>query len=238
MSSNNNDRKAQELAALQALAGEGDEDASFILSQGAGNAQDVVGTWSKLSKYITAFSPAGRKETGTDLKVEIDLTCNICHIRHLRLHPWISGPGLAADPEPEPFCVLPCGHYFGFDCMSKWHALHLVCPMCRFRLRYLDCGHCVPVKEVDVAERVPSVGGYVSVIEHVPFTREHLLEPDHQKVFQDVSTWDPSTADQAHNYGMTPECYECTTMADDPPDQITEEFFARERKWWQEYLKW
>ncbi|KAI1300954.1 hypothetical protein F5Y03DRAFT_222726 [Xylaria venustula] len=238
---NNNDRKSRELAALQALANKGDEDAIFILSQGTGNEPDalnIAGTWPKLAKYITAFSPNGRATTGTDLEVKIDLTCDICLIRHIKLPPWVRGPESAADRNSEGLCVLPCGHYFGYDCMSIWCKLHGECPKCRYELIHLDCEHRIEIKMMEENPMIPSVERYAA-IEDVPFSRLHILKPDHHQVFQDVSNWDPSIADQDHDYGITPECYECTVIADEPIDSdvTSPEFLARELAWW-DYLKW
>ncbi|KAI0200340.1 hypothetical protein F4808DRAFT_460933 [Astrocystis sublimbata] len=75
----------------------------------------------------------------------IDLTCSICMTSKLR------APGccMAIDPgdlhngvEWEDIAVLPCGHYFGDDCVLQWFHVNenFTCPVCRYETVY-SCEH-------------------------------------------------------------------------------------------------
>ncbi|KAI1740644.1 hypothetical protein F4680DRAFT_418743 [Xylaria scruposa] len=44
--------------------------------------------------------------------------------------------------EAVSFCVLPCGHAFGYKCAVTWiNGTSRTCPTCRFSLVYSGCGH-------------------------------------------------------------------------------------------------
>ncbi|KAI1489726.1 hypothetical protein F5X96DRAFT_695569 [Biscogniauxia mediterranea] len=96
-------------------------------------------------------------ETGIDEDghpVCIDLSCQICGYAKLEMPNKVAprGSGIEHDPV-EGLSVLPCGHFFGSECIEQWiHTQEMeektpCCPMCRFKLFYPDdyCGHAIPI---------------------------------------------------------------------------------------------
>ncbi|KAI1277442.1 hypothetical protein F5Y07DRAFT_362974 [Xylaria sp. FL0933] len=45
-----------------------------------------------------------------------------------------------ADKDHETFTMLPCGHVFGFECLSEWFRHRPTCPCCRKQWMH-RCGH-------------------------------------------------------------------------------------------------
>jgi len=64
------------------------------------------------------------------------VTCLIC------IHPYHS-PNVEGNVEDP--VVTACGHIFGKSCLKQWLAPNsaLTCPLCRFVLKYKDCGHVI-----------------------------------------------------------------------------------------------
>ncbi|KAI0404805.1 hypothetical protein F4802DRAFT_565551 [Xylaria palmicola] len=87
-------------------------------------------------------------------RVSIDLTCVICLERKLRVPDRVMPECSDCDARAlETLAVLPCGHFFGSGCLSKWAAeiapeSWVPCPLCRFDLAY-RCGHDMMPREYD-----------------------------------------------------------------------------------------
>ncbi len=64
------------------------------------------------------------------------ITCLIC------IHPYHSSnvEGTVEDPV-----ITACGHIFGNTCLNQWLTPDsaLTCPLCRFVLKYKECGHVI-----------------------------------------------------------------------------------------------
>ncbi|KAJ2988308.1 hypothetical protein NUW58_g4047 [Xylaria curta] len=171
-----------------------------------------IGAWPELSKYITAFHPIALREVKIEAKVNIHLTCDICQDRRLWLPHWIDGHSHLNTPEHiEELCVLPCGHFFGFNCIVKWteqqklDSVHPACPKCRFELIYPECEDPITLKPIgSLSEYHPGELAHI-----VPYTRVHRLQGD-KKTFVDASAWSPDREDEAaDNFGVPGQCYEC-----------------------------
>ncbi|KAH8163533.1 hypothetical protein CIB48_g4707 [Xylaria polymorpha] len=77
--------------------------------------------------------------------VVVDLTCCICMHSKLQVSDFVTPHTCGNAPGTvEVLAVLPCGHYFGSDCLYEWLEYNTReeagCPLCRFQLVY-DCGH-------------------------------------------------------------------------------------------------
>ncbi|KAI1126207.1 hypothetical protein F5Y10DRAFT_293965 [Nemania abortiva] len=171
-----------------------------------------IGLWSELAKYITAFTPIALDEVGIDREVRIQLKCEICLDKDLRLPHWVSGCSKIDRRSSEDICVLPCGHFFGKKCMMEWtkqsdYIQSPVCPKCRFPLVHPKCKHKIHIKIVRASDLYVHMPNCVA--HYVPFTRVHQLDPDNEGAFVDISEWDPEQADAQHNFGISAECYEC-----------------------------
>ncbi|KAI1426408.1 hypothetical protein F5Y12DRAFT_794290 [Xylaria sp. FL1777] len=171
----------------------------------------TIGTWSELAKNITAYTPAALAEVGSNARVKVDLICEICQDKHLRLPPWLSGMVVYTDENSEAICVLPCGHFFGSLCLKTWVFQQILgeavpmCPMCRHPLVHKECRHAITLVEVPPLDPTDPK----SITHHVPYTRVHKLLPGPETVFVDVSTWDPAVADKEHNFGIDDCCSIC-----------------------------
>ncbi|KAI1426544.1 hypothetical protein F5Y12DRAFT_712989 [Xylaria sp. FL1777] len=75
------------------------------------------------------FSSEGRILPDVNLSVD----CGIC-CRELAVTKKV-------DDDHESFSVLPCGHVFGFQCLSLWFCERPTCPMCRKSWWHHACGH-------------------------------------------------------------------------------------------------
>ncbi|KAI0860455.1 hypothetical protein F4860DRAFT_525301 [Xylaria cubensis] len=67
--------------------------------------------------------------------VHFKVDCQICDKRLAITEP--------VSDEVEEFCVLPCGHAFGYNCIVSWvnqQSTNANCPSCRFSLVH-SCGH-------------------------------------------------------------------------------------------------
>ncbi|KAI0872715.1 hypothetical protein GGS24DRAFT_502537 [Hypoxylon argillaceum] len=171
-----------------------------------------ISTWSELAKYVTAYTPGRLKEVGIEKKVSINLDCTICNDKHIKLPSWVDGRPNATQDECEELCVLPCGHFFGRQCIINWAQQQVnnrvvpSCPTCRFELLHPVCGHMVSLDSFSnmIDSNVDyGMGG------SVPCTRLHKLDKDNHNVFIDISDWDPKEADAEHNFGVMDECYDC-----------------------------
>ncbi|KAI0008868.1 hypothetical protein F4779DRAFT_584831 [Xylariaceae sp. FL0662B] len=76
----------------------------------------------------------------------------------LEMPPQVSPVGCGADKDfVERTAVLPCGHFFGFDCLALWCQQreeeddYPSCPLCRFPIVYWSCGHPIPIRPYDVS---------------------------------------------------------------------------------------
>lgn len=75
----------------------------------------------------------------------LELTCGICRTACLKLPEPVMSNRSAAPVEA--LSVLPCGHFFGVDCLTRWaESCHQRkqgpgCPACRFPLYQEECGH-------------------------------------------------------------------------------------------------
>ncbi|KAI1266825.1 hypothetical protein F5Y18DRAFT_425375 [Xylariaceae sp. FL1019] len=108
-----------------------------------------VSLFSEFASYLdTGVDEAGRS-------VALDLTCLICQENYLEV------PESVACHRPvdcvEGLAVLPCGHFFGSDCLYRWlkmtfegedDAADPCCPLCRFKMLY-RCDHLIQAKEYE-----------------------------------------------------------------------------------------
>ncbi|KAI1183081.1 hypothetical protein F5B17DRAFT_449003 [Nemania serpens] len=123
---------------------------------------ETVSLFSDFAHYLDT----GRDEDGH--RVVLDLNCMICLERKLQLPACVTAnypPGLEG-PSFEWLAILPCGHFFGSDCLEHWLAesgfqspdTTAVCPLCRFKLMY-SCGHFLSPREYNPvrtrAQQVP-----------------------------------------------------------------------------------
>lgn len=77
--------------------------------------------------------------------------CLICDVKTLSY--WDQHHDESADEVPA---LLPCGHFFGLDCLTVWLAGHDTCPSCRRVLRHEGCGHQVePHAVLDCPGAIP-----------------------------------------------------------------------------------
>ncbi|KAI1747959.1 hypothetical protein F4782DRAFT_543170 [Xylaria castorea] len=80
--------------------------------------------------------------------VSIQLTCGICMESKLKVTSCLIGngssppPRIPEDTPAEDLSILPCGHFFGANCLYEWliSADQGGCPLCRYELVYA-CGH-------------------------------------------------------------------------------------------------
>ncbi|KAI8632197.1 hypothetical protein F5Y19DRAFT_492083 [Xylariaceae sp. FL1651] len=100
-------------------------------------------------------------DTGIDefgIPVTVDVCCLICQTSRLAVPDRVSAlepHGPLEDQSAEWMAVLPCGHFFGSDCLARWLQISdgqsdihegPYCPLCRLELRY-GCGHYMPARE-------------------------------------------------------------------------------------------
>ncbi|KAI0447464.1 hypothetical protein F4803DRAFT_574661 [Xylaria telfairii] len=76
--------------------------------------------------------------------VAVDLTCSICLESKLIVSDHVTPNRIGHAPRAfEAMAVMPCGHYFGTNCLYEWLVSshwNASCPLCRFQLLY-ECGH-------------------------------------------------------------------------------------------------
>ncbi|KAI0103172.1 hypothetical protein GGR51DRAFT_573357 [Nemania sp. FL0031] len=84
------------------------------------------------------FTEQGRLISDVNLAVD----CGICGNKLAITQP--------DNDDNETFAVLPCGHVFGYRCISQW--LHRsqspTCPTCRRSLQHLICGHKIRPRQI------------------------------------------------------------------------------------------
>ncbi|RYC56659.1 hypothetical protein CHU98_g9559 [Xylaria longipes] len=92
---------------------------------------------SYLPNLLPYFDPSGILLPDMNLCVE----CGIC------------GTGLAinqrADQDHEAFAMLPCGHLFGYRCITRWVEQMPNCPQCRMNMVHRACGHDITINEME-----------------------------------------------------------------------------------------
>ncbi|KAI0163971.1 hypothetical protein GGR57DRAFT_451972 [Xylariaceae sp. FL1272] len=142
---------------------------------------DDISTWDELSKYITAFCPAAKGLDGR--KVTINVNCWIC-CGGLDLPSWVSPDG-ARDEEHnipaknEKLAVLPCGHFFGAECLRIWCKKSMesgktpVCPLCRVGLTHHMCDHLLSFRTLNSRR----MNTFYDIVKKVPNTKVHFLAP-------------------------------------------------------------
>ncbi|KAI1426543.1 hypothetical protein F5Y12DRAFT_794106 [Xylaria sp. FL1777] len=99
--------------------------------------------------------------------VQLDLTCVICHDSKLQVPDSLTPDyHWSKEQSIEWLAVLPCGHFYGADCLERWFLTSALesedgvtrCPLCRFKVMY-QCGHYIPPREYNPelfrAEQVP-----------------------------------------------------------------------------------
>ncbi|CZR59028.1 uncharacterized protein PAC_08920 [Phialocephala subalpina] len=72
--------------------------------------------------------------------------CTICN------DPLSTTPINNNTTEVETPTILPCGHIFGSNCITRWlnNSTHQNCPICRRRMTYRSCHHVVKPLPVEV----------------------------------------------------------------------------------------
>ncbi|KAI2635959.1 hypothetical protein GGS21DRAFT_542845 [Xylaria nigripes] len=101
---------------------------------------------------FASYIEAGVDENGSP--VIFNLICTICQSRKLIARRETRTPSPYDLAEYEGLSVLPCGHYFGSECIAAWmHTCMSLnsepsCPLCRFQLVY-SCGHDLDPRDLD-----------------------------------------------------------------------------------------
>lgn len=94
-------------------------------------------------------------------RVCIDITCMICQMCKLVVSDNSMAPHVKVESESwETMMVMPCGHFFGSECLMHWLCISEkpLCPLCRLELVYEYCGHRIPPRQYDPGQaRVCSV---------------------------------------------------------------------------------
>ncbi|RWA11841.1 hypothetical protein EKO27_g3262 [Xylaria grammica] len=174
-----------------------------------------IAIWSELSKYITAYNPTALKDIGSNASVQVQLDCGICFAKRLLLPAWIDHDHQhlkSTQESSEQVCVLPCGHFFGDECITAWvkYGSHgdkpPTCPSCRFELVHPMCKHPIELAKIPVEL---SAENPKDIVRHVPYTRVHQLKPGDQTTFVDVSGWGPDDVDTTNDFSVTDECCPC-----------------------------
>ncbi len=109
-----------------------------------------------LFSHLAPFIDEDDVPRATDPRVDLD--CTICGDYKLEMpeHASLFSPADGGLFNTEPFTVAPCGHLFGYHCLSSWvwekikNALVPSCPVCRFRFVYRDCGHLIRMRPYNV----------------------------------------------------------------------------------------
>ncbi|KAF2967304.1 hypothetical protein GQX73_g6268 [Xylaria multiplex] len=174
--------------------------------------------WSQLTPFITALHPVELEKLKVKSNIQVRLTCDICCIKHLRLPGWNDRlePTNTAD-NSENICVLPCGHFFGDECIRNWVGQRhddidgATCPKCRFQLTHKECGH-----EITPAI-VPSLCPFDprDVASYVPGTSVHKLQLGQNISIIDDSYQGPLVPRGENYFNDVHKCYLCVLESDD-----------------------
>ncbi|KAI1176052.1 hypothetical protein F4777DRAFT_548262 [Nemania sp. FL0916] len=128
---------------------------------------------------------------------------------------------LASDMEDfEILTPLPCGHFFGGECLDAWHEQQAAdgkkptCPLCRFVLVHPGCG-C----NVYLTGSNHWLCGEM-LINVIPMTRQSFVDFSHlpmpkKTVFRDSAVWDPALNSRENNFGVAENCICCEEENDE-----------------------
>ncbi|RWA10867.1 hypothetical protein EKO27_g4241 [Xylaria grammica] len=97
----------------------------------SGNIQDNYSP-----NWVPYFTPEGNLLPGVGLSVE----CGICNTKLAITN--------QVDHHHESFTMLPCGHVFGHECVTKWLTHKPNCPMCRKSFEHRICHHYADPQEI------------------------------------------------------------------------------------------
>ncbi|KAI1773950.1 hypothetical protein F4818DRAFT_442705 [Hypoxylon cercidicola] len=106
---------------------------------------DIV-MFHQMAEHFTGYDKEGNR-------VILKLKCIMCNNR-LDVPKQVA-PRAKDGKVPEPFTVLPCGHFFGSNCLGQWEftrneeGLEPDCPYCRFSLVHPECGHDIQLNPYD-----------------------------------------------------------------------------------------
>ncbi|KAK7752768.1 Checkpoint protein hus1 [Diatrype stigma] len=143
-----------------------------------------------LFTHIAAFMD----EDGIDARdhPRLDLDCTICGEYKLEMPPhasMFSPDDQDAYFQVEPFAVVPCGHIFGYHCLSKWAWEEITdskpptCPICRLKLVHPGCGHLVRIQPYNVrASRRSQLPGTI----HEGGSLNDFCEQCEHEIFEEV----------------------------------------------------
>ncbi|KAI0539524.1 hypothetical protein GGR58DRAFT_500172 [Xylaria digitata] len=172
---------------------------------------DII-MWSHLSPLITALHPAELEKLNLESKFQVRLTCEICMEKRLRLPSWIDQlESTNTEENSEDLCVLPCGHFFGAECITTWveqrqgDEVTPDCPMCRFPLIHRFCGHAIDPIVVPRLREDDAQG----LISHVPGSFVYSLEVDEEVRLIKTLYWDPFGPTVANYFVDRFVCDEC-----------------------------
>ncbi|KAI0413132.1 hypothetical protein F5X98DRAFT_379102 [Xylaria grammica] len=97
----------------------------------SGNIQDNYSP-----NWVPYFTPEGNLLPGVGLSVE----CGICNTKLAITN--------QVDHHHESFAMLPCGHVFGHECVTKWLSHKPNCPICRKSFEHRICHHYADPQEI------------------------------------------------------------------------------------------
>ena len=105
--------------------------------------QDV----SLFGDFASHLDKNGRGLDAEGRRILIDLNCGICLDKRLCVPLGVTPQShYDGNSQFESLEVLPCGHFFGSECLENWfytsleEGNRLRCPLCRYQLAY-RCGH-------------------------------------------------------------------------------------------------
>ncbi|KAL7628565.1 hypothetical protein AAE478_000080 [Parahypoxylon ruwenzoriense] len=116
---------------------------------------DDVSLYGELRRYLMSGIDDENKP------IVLDLTCLICSSRRLAVPSELNAPLDEGDEGTEALAVLPCGHWFGHDCILTWiinsetRIVPPVCPICRFLLQHPVCRHRITTRTAEEPEAIP-----------------------------------------------------------------------------------
>lgn len=96
-----------------------------------------------------------------------------------------------ANMDEQP-ALLPCGHFFGYECLSHWLKTKPQCPLCRFDLKYELCNHYVTPRLIPSMEFLKGMPKTILEGGMIPDQCTTCREATEDRVALDLlRAWDP-----------------------------------------------